>query len=734
MKLNKQYPLVLVVVFSMFICSLLVFYLQNLSSVKNVLAGQNQQDFTVILQKEGIIEDLSSEYSFTYEPLTYKVIYGENNIFRVMKNTRSIDIPIYSEGVAPNEMSEIAIDQNFSMQNGLTVGDSVDIGNTAYFISGVFTLPDAVTPVVADNGITYKSTNQAFILCSEDLYSTWDEQERISYSGRFSEHLSEKQKQIFLEKMLMNTSVKSIVNKEDNPQILSSLMAKEKMFKVCLISALCFLILTIVILLTTSIIQNINETKSDMGVFKALGYTTVQIAKKYLVVGVFVLIGGIIGYLTSYIISPLFINRINSTFLVPNVLQKFDTVQFILFTIIPALFFSILAFGIAVFTLRKPPLEMIHNAESVKLNIFVKRRQKIRKTIPFKKIVFKSIIANNILLVLLALLTGFMASANLQIAFSLQAMADKVSSLTLKGVEYESNVRYNEAKTMESLDSGIPYYAIDCRFEFPNGNVLNNGQFMTLSNSSTLFKLYSIQKQDNIDISKQEGIVVNDWMRKKYDLSIGDTVKIYINNAAYQLPIAAIEQSVYGEIVYSNIEIANKFGILKKEEYNGVFTDDNVEFDNKQHIFVSKQEDIIDSSSQQKGTYVALSFLFIIIGLALSILTISIVVKVIISSNRKYFALMKAFGYTDSECNRIVLSGFRIIAYIGFIIGTIYAIILSKFLFDALAKSSTMAIPMTPDVKVIVLSLAIFAVSYEVIMLLYKKSFNAVSVQEVMMK
>jgi len=385
MKLNKQYPLVLVVVFSMFICSLLVFYLQNLSSVKNVLAGQNQQDFTLILQKEGIIEDLSSEYSFTYEPLTYKVIYGENNIFRVMKNTRSIDIPMYSEGVAPNKMSEIAIDQNFSKQNGLTVGDSVDIGNTSYFISGVFTLPDAVTPVVADNGITYKSTNQAFILCSEDLYSTWDEQERISYSGRFSEHLSEKQKQIFLEKMLMNTSVKSIVNKEDNPQILSSLIAKEKMFKVCLISALCFLILTIVILLTTSIIQNINETKSDMGVFKALGYTTVQIAKKYLVVGVFVLIGGIIGYLTSYIISPLFINRINSTFLVPNVLQKFDPVQFILFTIIPALFFSILAFGIAVFTLRKPPLEMIHNAESVKLNIFVKRRQKIEKLYLLKK-------------------------------------------------------------------------------------------------------------------------------------------------------------------------------------------------------------------------------------------------------------------------------------------------------------------------------------------------------------
>ena len=131
---------------------------------------------------------------------------------------------------------------------------------------------------------------------------------------------------------------------------------------------------------------------------------------------------------------------------------------------------------------------------------------------------------------------------------------------------------------------------------------------------------------------------------------------------------------------------------------------------------------------------VPISFLFISIGLALSILTISIVMKIIISSNRKYLAMMKAFGYTNTECNRIVLSGFRVIAYIGFIIGTLYAIVLTKFLFDLLAKASTVAIPMTPDSKVITISLVIFAVSYEVIMLLYKKSMNAVTLQEVMMK
>ncbi|MGE7695777.1 FtsX-like permease family protein [Lysinibacillus sp. NPDC094177] len=732
MRVKKQYPLLMVVACAVFICTLLIFYLQSINSIKKVQEHQNQQDFTLILQGEEIT-DLSNKYSFTYDPVTYKVIYDGRNVYRIMHNKRNIDIPLYSEGVAPQKTTEIAIDKNFAQENKLTLGDPVTIGNTAYSISGIFTLPDAISPLVADNGVGYKPSTQALILCSEEAYSSWGEQEKTGYSGRFLESVSEEQKQIFLEKMLMDSNVKSVVSKEDNPQVLATLIAKEKMFKICLISALSFLGLTVMVLLIITVIQNITETKSTMGVLKALGYSRIQIAKRYFLIGPFLFIGAVVGYLASYAVSPLFIKRINATFLVPNVTQNFDPVQFIMFTTIPALFFSVMAFGIVVFALRKPPLEMIHNSESVKLNFLVKRMGKNKST-NFKKAVFKAIVLNNILLVFLALLTGFMASANLQIAFSLQTMSDKVSSLTLKGSEYESNVRFIEAKDMKFLDSETPYFSEDCKVEFPNGGVLNNGQFMALSSSLSLFKLYSIKNQEIIDISKQEGIVVNDWMRKKYDLSIGDTVKIHINNVVYQLPITAIEQSVYGEVVYSNIDVAINAGLLEKEEYNGVFSEDNVEFDSKQHMFVSKLEDVIYSSSQQKGTYFALSFLFIAIGLALSIITISIVLKIIISSNRKYLAMMKAFGYTNSECNRIVLSGFRIIAYIGFIIGTLYAIVLTKFLFDLLAKASTVAIPMTPDSKVIALSLVIFAVSYEVIMLLYKKSMNAVSLQEVMMK
>ncbi|MFJ7954077.1 FtsX-like permease family protein [Lysinibacillus sp. NPDC096418] len=753
MKIKKQYQnlsLVIVVACAVFICTLLVMYLSTTYSIKETLDRQNQQDFSLTLKEEATnyqskletakadiserIVDFSNKYSFKYNSVNYKVIYDGNYIYRVMNTKRSIDVPIYSEGVAPIKKSEIAIDSNFSRKNNFSVGDTITFNNKVHHISGVFTLPDAVSPNVTDNSINYTPETQAIVLCSEEGYATWNETEKTSYSGRFLDSLSEEQKKIILNKMLANPDIQFLVHKEDNPQVLSTLIAKEKMFKICLISAINILGLTSMVLLIIIIIQSVAETKSDMGVLKALGYSTVHIAKPYFRYGFIVFAGAVFGYVVAYFISPLFTKKINATLLLPNVPQYFDIVQFVIFTITPALFFSVLAFGVAFFTLRKPPLEMIHGAGSVKINRFVKWVGRRSTTSPFNKTTFRMIALNNLILVFFALLTGFMASANLQIAFSLQAMPDKVSSLSLKGAEYESNVRFIEAKEDIISDSETPYYTKDCKLEFPNGSILNNGQFIALSNSLSVFKLYSIQKQKEIDISNESGIVVNEWMRKKYDLSIGDSVKVYVNDNIYILPVTAIEQSVYGEAVYSNIDLALNIGILENEVYNGVFTKANVEFDNKQHIFVSKMEDIESASSQKKETYLALSFLFIIIGLTLSVVTISIVVKIIISSNRKYLAMMKAFGYTNEECSKIVLSGFRIIAYIGFVIGTVYSMILTKYLFDMLTKQSTIAMPMTPDIKVIVLSFVIFAVSYEAIMLLYKKSMNAISLQEVMMK
>ena len=43
-------------------------------------------------------------------------------------------------------------------------------------------------------------------------------------------------------------------------------------------------------------------------------------------------------------------------------------------------------------------------------------------------------------------------------------------------------------------------------------------------------------------------------------------------------------------------------------------------------------------------------------------------------------------GYSKNECSRIVLSGYRVVAYIGFAIGTVYQYFLIRALLKVLSK------------------------------------------------
>lgn len=42
------------------------------------------------------------------------------------------------------------------------------------------------------------------------------------------------------------------------------------------------------------------------------------------------------------------------------------------------------------------------------------------------------------------------------------------------------------------------------------------------------------------------------------------------------------------------------------------------------------------------------------------------------NNNKKTIAMMRVLGYSPKECSYVLLNGYRPIAYIGFVFGTIY--------------------------------------------------------------
>ena len=60
------------------------------------------------------------------------------------------------------------------------------------------------------------------------------------------------------------------------------------------------------------------------------------------------------------------------------------------------------------------------------------------------------------------------------------------------------------------------------------------------------------------------------------------------------------------------------------------------------------------------------------IGVLLSISILLLCLGTVVQENKASLAFMKAFGYSKKECSRVIFARYRVVAYLGFVLGTVY--------------------------------------------------------------
>lgn len=120
------------------------------------------------------------------------------------------------------------------------------------------------------------------------------------------------------------------------------------------------------------------------------------------------------------------------------------------------------------------------------------------------------------------------------------------------------------------------------------------------------------------------------------------------------------------------------------------------------------------------------------IGAVLAATTLFMAITSLVNGNVKNIAVMKAFGYSLKECSLTVLGGYRVFALIGFAAGTVYQFVLLKIMVGIVYKNINSVPDYNFEVSVFFITLAIFIVFYEAVMLLYTYKISKVSVKEVM--
>ena len=124
--------------------------------------------------------------------------------------------------------------------------------------------------------------------------------------------------------------------------------------------------------------------------------------------------------------------------------------------------------------------------------------------------------------------------------------------------------------------------------------------------------------------------------------------------------------------------------------------------------------------------------MMLIIGLVLAVTTMYIAVTTVIRSNQKNVAMMRVFGYDDTQCKRAILDGYRPAAYLGFVIGTAYQYLLLVLMVNIVFAGVEGVPEFKFDVPMFFITLAAFIVLYEGIMVVYGHSLKKIPLKQVM--
>ena len=126
--------------------------------------------------------------------------------------------------------------------------------------------------------------------------------------------------------------------------------------------------------------------------------------------------------------------------------------------------------------------------------------------------------------------------------------------------------------------------------------------------------------------------------------------------------------------------------------------------------------------------------MIMVIGVILSLSILLISLEVIASSNIKNISILNIMGFSKSECSKIVLSGYRVVAYIGFAVGTVYQYFLIRVLLKVLSKKLDSETTYNFDLISVIGSFIAFVLIYEIFILYNSKKIKGLNVKKIMME
>ena len=559
------------------------------------------------------------------------------------------------EGSKPKNNNEIAISRCFAENNGLSIGSNIRINNKSYKIVGYVLYPDYTLGIFGDNFL-FDGSKIAMANVSEEEFKNIKGNEEFRFS-------IDADKDYDFSKITNNENVNYISSLTKTSETMrSGLINTELSSGKASVISLTIMISAIAIIIVAIIVSKIlHNQKGQIGILKAMGYKNSEIAKPYLILISIIsfpmlMIGAILGMLCSRPLKNLYLNY----FLLPNSKISVDFVTILFGVIIPFCFFVGLAYLIIYKMLNKKPLDLLSTSSNEKINLLTiiidKLLRKAKTTTKFKY----SFLVKNYGKFMVFLLGIFLSSMLVILGLMMPGYYDKISTSQYKNVDYNYEGIVDYSKGLPTLDNDDEKTISVPDIKYKNNTITIKG----LESKNKLYKLKN-KKNKNITHKLEEGVIVSEGFSMLNNKTIGDTIKVKINNEIYKFKIVEISEEYDTGTVYVKREKLSKIIGNSDDLYTSIYSKNKL--DKKQYKYVISKSDIIEQTDSVKGLVNISLGIIIISAVIISVLILYVLTSLTVEDNYYNISLLKVMGYNKREVNSMILNsylGYAIISYI----------------------------------------------------------------------
>lgn len=725
------------------------------------------------------IEETKAKYDFKYTKQLAKVTTEEKLLHKAMiyDKNMNIDIPYLVEGRMPENDSEITVLPKFAEINNIRLGDKYKIGEKEYDVVGFAYSPDHIFPLISINRPIFNEKTDNIIYMTNSTFEEFDGVKESSYIAAFND----KDKTFDFETLFE-------MFKDDKNITLSPLAAMkilrvnslEAEIKTDRLFAKYFLYLLLAISVFVIIVitkKRIEDERLQIGVLKSLGYKSFGIAISYLVYPIVgSIVGGAIGFVIGVpaheILTKLYVGYFNlpiANFVI-NYKYLYESV------IVPIVVLSILAFLIAIFMLRKKPLDLLKEGSNLKVNIFSRFVTFITKGLPFKMRFKLSLASRSLGKLFIVTLTSFCTGLLIVLILIGLNMFSSMIDKTFEGLNFDNMVSYQQAIKDESNEfvSDKEDLIYNTTFELDRVKKVNGDEvtidkesvsnsFITINKNESqsdennkenedkenerfsisisgidenpnFIKLYDINDNElQNKLVSDNDIIINKNIAELANVDINDTLILLNSDKEYEFKVVAIQDAFMGNQAYvrrdyiSNLfeeKLAFNTKYSNEEKYSKVSTISNEEMNKITNIFsISDLRENMEKQMQSSNgsIYFVISFASV-----LALVIILVIANIIVEENKKTISLMKVMGYKNKVISQIVLNiytPFVIIAYIASIPAMKEIL---KFIVKQLTSDMELAIPIEFSITKAIIGLVGLLIGYYIAIFVSRRTLNKV--------